>query len=80
MQPLITELESVLSKLVGRIVAQSILRNQAAKLGKDLMLLNAADCSVLIPNLVSSLALFAGEKEAEMAQSELIRLVKVRTA
>lgn len=66
--------------MVGRIVAQSILRNQVAKLGKDQMALTAADYSALIPNVVSSLALFAGEKEAAMAQSELARLVKARTA
>ena len=66
--------------MVGRIVAQSIIRNQVAKLGKDRTALTAADCSALIPNVVSALTLFAGDKEAAMAQSELMRLVKVRTA
>ncbi len=72
----VVQAELVIRKLVGQLVAASILKNQLTKLRKDIDAISADDCNTLIQNIINALSLFVTKEEAYAAHSELNRLFK----
>ena len=66
-----------MGKAIGRIVGQSILKNQLTKLNKDSDALSADDCGILIRNIINAVSLFVTKEEVETVHSELYRILKV---
>jgi hypothetical protein len=70
----VEQLEVVMGKFVGRIVCQSIVKNQLSKLNKDKAALAAGDCKTLTQNIQRAVSLFVTREEAGRLQSEMDRL------
>jgi hypothetical protein len=70
----VAQLEVVMGKFVGRIVCQSIIRNQLSKLNKDKAALTAKDCKTLTLDILAAVSLFVTKDEAERLQAEMDKL------
>ncbi len=70
----VAQLEVVMGKFVGRIVCQSIVKNQLSKINKDTATLAANDCKALTQNVQRAVSLFVTKEEAGRLQSEIDRL------
>ncbi len=72
----IKAVESRLTAAVGTIIAQSVMKNNLAKLNKDVQSLTADDRVLLIGNIVKAVSLFETKNESTVLKSELENLLK----
>lgn len=71
----ITQVEAHLGKMVGNIVSRSLVNNQLTKLRKHREALSPDDCKIVVQNVITSVALFVTNHEAEIAKTELNHLL-----
>jgi hypothetical protein len=74
------QVELLMERSIGRLVGQSILKNQLKKLNKHPDLLSASDCDVLVQHITNALSIFVTKQETESASSELHRLYRMHFA
>ncbi len=70
----VAQLEVVMGKFLGRLVCQSIIRNQLSRLNRDKAVLTANDCKTLTKNILTAVSLFVTKEEAERLQTEMDKL------
>ncbi len=68
--------ESKLTAAVGASMAQSILKNNLAKLKKDIKSLTEDDCKVLIEDIIKAVALLETKEESKSLKAELEGLLE----
>jgi hypothetical protein len=79
-QDFVTQVEGLMEKTIGRLVGQSILKNQLKKLNKERDALSADDCNTLVQHIVGALSVFVTKQEVETASYQLERLYKAHFA
>jgi len=67
----IKQIQTVLQARNGVIVGASILKNNLAKLNKDVVSITRDDGKVLIDNIVKAVLLFGTKEEANLIKAEL---------
>jgi len=67
----IKQVKTVLQNRNGVIVGASILKNNLAKLNKDVVSITRDDGKVLIDNIVKAVLLFGTKEEANLIKAEL---------
>jgi hypothetical protein len=67
---------SRLTSAVGALIAQSIMKNNLAKLKKDVGQLAEEDFKILIENITKSVALFETKDESKQLKADLEGLLK----
>ena len=72
----IARLQALLEKSMGQTAGKGLLKNQMARLNKDLGALTDGDCNLLIRNIVEAVSRFTTREEAARVQDELDRLFK----
>jgi hypothetical protein len=73
----IRQVEAVLHRKIGVIIADSILKNNLSKLNKSGDSLTKDDCKLLSNNIAASVALFVTKDETRQIKTELEGLLKV---
>jgi ribosomal protein S20 len=69
--------EISLSKRLGNIVTRSILKNNLAKIDKEVTVLTREDCKGLVENIVKAVSLFETQDEAQLVRSELEHQLRI---
>jgi hypothetical protein len=72
--------EGLMEKTIGRLVGQSILKNQLRKINKERDALSADDCNTLVQHIVNALSVFITKQEVDDASYQLQRLYKAHFA
>jgi len=70
----VARLEVVVGRVIGRIVCQSIMRNQLSRLSKDSPDLTADDCKTLTRNILTAVSLFITKEEQKRLKDEMDKL------
>ena len=65
------KVEAVLQMRIGKIVANSVLKNNLAKMNKPVESLSRNDMETLIENITKGLQLFESKDESKLVNKEL---------
>jgi len=67
----VKQIENVLNARIGAIIAKSILKNNLAKLDKNIHSLKKDDGRILIENILKAISLFGTKDESGLIKAEL---------
>jgi hypothetical protein len=71
----INQVELLLKQRIGAIIAGSILKNNLAKLNKDVSSMTKEDGKLLVKNIINAVSLFAAGGESKIVGTELEKLL-----
>ncbi len=71
----INQVELLLKQRIGAIIAGSILKNNLAKLNKDVSSMTKEDGKLLLKNIVNAVSLFVAGGESKIVGTELEKLL-----
>ncbi len=71
----INQVELLLKRRIGTVIAGSVLKNNLAKLNKDVPSMTKEDGKLLSKNILNAISLFAAEDESKIVGTELEKLL-----
>ncbi len=73
----IKQVETILSARIGKIIGDSILKNNLSKLNKDAASITKEDCKVLAGHIVKAVSLFETKDESKQIKADLEKLESI---